>query len=266
MDFQANSEGTQWEREKAHFYCFFWKFLEGRLQWNCKSERVIRCKWHLEDWNANFRHCQNRNCFSGFMRWSDRWIIWEFGFSNLGRRKLEDCEGFFFFLKLKMGNIESVDGQSEMKHHIMPLKVPMPDPTELEEKFAIVLVSWWSRPFFSVMSGKTFGSCAGLWFPFETFVRAKINATRFDYWFDYTGCVIYYDPPICKRTDLCRSAPHSLHVAPPLSLPPSAVLLSPLKSEQLGFWLKWQTERSMVGQIQRGGGFDCTHLAARPSG
>lgn len=40
-----------------------------------------------------------------------------------------------------MGNIESVDGQSEMKHHILPLKVPMPDPTELEEKFAIVLVS-----------------------------------------------------------------------------------------------------------------------------
>lgn len=40
-----------------------------------------------------------------------------------------------------MGNIESVDGQSEMKHHIMPLKVPMPDPTELEEKFAVVLVS-----------------------------------------------------------------------------------------------------------------------------
>uniref|UniRef100_A0A8C6MGQ1 Formin-like 3 n=1 Tax=Nothobranchius furzeri TaxID=105023 RepID=A0A8C6MGQ1_NOTFU len=40
-----------------------------------------------------------------------------------------------------MGNIESVDGHSEMKHHIMPLKVPMPDPTELEEKFAIVLNS-----------------------------------------------------------------------------------------------------------------------------
>uniref|UniRef100_A0A668ST36 Formin-like protein 3 n=1 Tax=Oreochromis aureus TaxID=47969 RepID=A0A668ST36_OREAU len=40
-----------------------------------------------------------------------------------------------------MGNIESVDGQSEMKQHIMPLKVPMPDPTELEEKFAIVLNS-----------------------------------------------------------------------------------------------------------------------------
>lgn len=40
-----------------------------------------------------------------------------------------------------MGNIESVDGQSEMKHHSMPLKVAMPDPTELEEKFAIVLVS-----------------------------------------------------------------------------------------------------------------------------
>lgn len=47
-----------------------------------------------------------------------------------------------------MGNIESVDGQSEMKHHIMPLKVPMPDPTELEEKFAIVLVSFSSPTFF----------------------------------------------------------------------------------------------------------------------
>lgn len=44
-----------------------------------------------------------------------------------------------------MGNIESVDGQSEMKHHIMPLKVPMPDPTELEERFAIVLVSMRSK-------------------------------------------------------------------------------------------------------------------------
>ena len=41
-----------------------------------------------------------------------------------------------------MGNIESVDGHSEMKPHIMPLKVPMPDSTELEEKFAIVLVSY----------------------------------------------------------------------------------------------------------------------------
>lgn len=49
-----------------------------------------------------------------------------------------------------MGNIESVDGQSEMmKHHIMPLKVPMPDPTELEEKFAIVLVSFWINSLFS---------------------------------------------------------------------------------------------------------------------
>lgn len=53
-----------------------------------------------------------------------------------------------------MGNIESVDGQSEMKHHIMPLKVPMPDPTELEEKFAIVLVSFSSPTFFFVMASK----------------------------------------------------------------------------------------------------------------
>ncbi|KAK3547363.1 hypothetical protein QTP86_018862 [Hemibagrus guttatus] len=40
-----------------------------------------------------------------------------------------------------MGNLESVDGQCEMKHHIMPLKVPMPEPTELEERFALVLRS-----------------------------------------------------------------------------------------------------------------------------
>uniref|UniRef100_A0A8C9RD75 Formin-like 3 n=1 Tax=Scleropages formosus TaxID=113540 RepID=A0A8C9RD75_SCLFO len=40
-----------------------------------------------------------------------------------------------------MGNIESVDGHSDMKPHIMPLKVPMPDPTELEERFALVLNS-----------------------------------------------------------------------------------------------------------------------------
>nr|XP_057941681.1 formin-like protein 3 isoform X2 [Doryrhamphus excisus] len=40
-----------------------------------------------------------------------------------------------------MGNIESADGHTEMKHHVMPLKVPMPEPPELEEKFAIVLNS-----------------------------------------------------------------------------------------------------------------------------
>ncbi|KAJ8258252.1 hypothetical protein GJAV_G00194830 [Gymnothorax javanicus] len=40
-----------------------------------------------------------------------------------------------------MGNIESVDGPSEMKTHMMPLKVPMPDPIELEERFALVLNS-----------------------------------------------------------------------------------------------------------------------------
>ncbi|KAF5902056.1 formin-like protein 3 isoform X4, partial [Clarias magur] len=40
-----------------------------------------------------------------------------------------------------MGNLESVDGQSEMKHHIMPLKVPMPEAAELEERFALVLSS-----------------------------------------------------------------------------------------------------------------------------
>ncbi|KAJ8403983.1 hypothetical protein AAFF_G00343330 [Aldrovandia affinis] len=40
-----------------------------------------------------------------------------------------------------MGNVESIDDQTEMKPHIMPLKMPMPDPNELEERFALVLSS-----------------------------------------------------------------------------------------------------------------------------
>ncbi|KAM9785523.1 formin-like protein 3 [Neosynchiropus ocellatus] len=40
-----------------------------------------------------------------------------------------------------MGNIESADGQSDPKHPTTPLKVPMPDPPELEERFALVLNS-----------------------------------------------------------------------------------------------------------------------------
>ncbi|KAI1891105.1 hypothetical protein AGOR_G00160520 [Albula goreensis] len=39
-----------------------------------------------------------------------------------------------------MGNIESLDDQPEMRTN-MPLKVPMPDPKELEERFALVLSS-----------------------------------------------------------------------------------------------------------------------------
>ncbi|KAK1789257.1 hypothetical protein P4O66_014876 [Electrophorus voltai] len=40
-----------------------------------------------------------------------------------------------------MGNAVSVDQQSDMRGHNMPLKLPMPDPGELEERFAIVLNS-----------------------------------------------------------------------------------------------------------------------------
>ncbi|XP_053706520.1 formin-like protein 3 isoform X1 [Synchiropus splendidus] len=40
-----------------------------------------------------------------------------------------------------MGNIESADGRSDTRHHGVPLKVPMPEPAELEEKFADVLNS-----------------------------------------------------------------------------------------------------------------------------
>lgn len=61
---------------------------------------------------------------------------------DLSSLKLKGCDQRIQRNWRKMGNIESVDGQSEMKHHIMPLKVPMPDPNELEEKFAIVLVSF----------------------------------------------------------------------------------------------------------------------------
>lgn len=62
-----------------------------------------------------------------------------------------------------MGNIESVDGQSEMKHHIMPLKVPMPDPTELEEKFAIVLVSvFWGGATLFTYSKTSLKVCHGV--------------------------------------------------------------------------------------------------------
>lgn len=74
------------------------------------------------------------------------YFIFQLGLSSL--KAAEGLRGFppedtahIWGVQIKMGNIESVDGQSEMKHHIMPLKVPMPDPTELEEKFAIVLVS-----------------------------------------------------------------------------------------------------------------------------
>ncbi|XP_023687348.2 formin-like protein 3 isoform X2 [Paramormyrops kingsleyae] len=42
---------------------------------------------------------------------------------------------------LKMGNTESVDGQGDVKPHVMQLRVPMPDSGELEERFALVLSS-----------------------------------------------------------------------------------------------------------------------------
>lgn len=45
-----------------------------------------------------------------------------------------------------MGNAGSVDGQhTELRAHSVPLKLPMPEPGELEERFAVVLVSQ-SRP------------------------------------------------------------------------------------------------------------------------
>lgn len=41
-----------------------------------------------------------------------------------------------------MGNAGSVDSQqTEFRAHSVPLKLPMPEPGELEERFAVVLVS-----------------------------------------------------------------------------------------------------------------------------
>lgn len=41
-----------------------------------------------------------------------------------------------------MGNAGSMDSQqTDFKAHNVPLKLPMPEPGELEERFAIVLVS-----------------------------------------------------------------------------------------------------------------------------
>lgn len=40
-----------------------------------------------------------------------------------------------------MGNAGSMDQHPDFRGHNMPLKLPMPDPGELEERFASVLVS-----------------------------------------------------------------------------------------------------------------------------
>lgn len=41
-----------------------------------------------------------------------------------------------------MGNAGSMDQHPDFRGHNMPLKLPMPDPGELEERFASVLVSF----------------------------------------------------------------------------------------------------------------------------
>lgn len=46
-----------------------------------------------------------------------------------------------------MGNAGSMDSQqTDFRAHSVPLKLPMPEPGELEERFAIVLVSAWRWP------------------------------------------------------------------------------------------------------------------------
>lgn len=56
-----------------------------------------------------------------------------------------------------MGNAGSMEHHADLRGHSMPLKLPMPDPGELEERFAIVLVrkKWFASvfPLFAPCSG-----------------------------------------------------------------------------------------------------------------
>ena len=142
-----------------------------------------------------------------------------------------------------MGNIESVDGQSEMKHHIMPLKVPMPDPTELEEKFAIVLVSWWSNQkstnFINLVYNKL------IWLSNEK-VRINIpnNGVFVSLLFALVTikwmCLVHYELLIFLNEPTCAAVPPLILPAVPLLssslLSSPAVLLSPLKSDNSANW------------------------------
>lgn len=56
-----------------------------------------------------------------------------------------------------MGNAGSMDHHTDLRGHNMPLKLPMPDAGELEERFAIVLVR--KKSFASVFS--LFPPCSG---------------------------------------------------------------------------------------------------------
>lgn len=74
-----------------------------------------------------------------------------------------------------MGNAGSMDQQTDFRGHNMPLKLPMPEPGELEERFAIVLVcsqiiqsTFLSNPdkfphlFFAIPTLRWHDSCVGL--------------------------------------------------------------------------------------------------------
>lgn len=152
-------------------YCGFWRFFSSFWFFACLFWPVCSYKWHFGWAFGAVHHTVSSSPRCGgvnLLDWSVNGGVWSFSlsfFSNVHvsslkfqTRKYCVCFFVFFFssrentrktvdwswrgIKETMGNIESVDGQSEMmKHHIMPLKVPMPDPTELEEKFAIVLVS-----------------------------------------------------------------------------------------------------------------------------
>lgn len=147
MDWPVESDISLWERKLRFcgkfwivFFCFLslaWLTVNGTY-WD-SVRKLPRCQ-------SSFTREKSGLC--GESR-KESWGIWGKYLASLWiitnreiirRKKLRSLD-VSRWQEGKMGNVESVDGQSEMKHHIMPLKVPMPDPTELEEKFAIVLVS-----------------------------------------------------------------------------------------------------------------------------
>lgn len=162
-----------------------------------------------------------------------------------------------------MGNIESVDGQSEMmKHHIMPLKVPMPDPNELEEKFAIVLVSFASTFFpphpisFFIISPPIRKKSATLCFylNFRCVMLHGDNKKQINQKKKVTTALCFdgFSRPLDVMP--VHYSP-SQRIGPvPLSRPPHSLAAAPLQALSCGSFVCHKVRQLSVWPRQRGGG------------
>lgn len=63
-----------------------------------------------------------------------------------------------------MGNAGSMNQQTDPRGHHMPLKLPMPDPGELEERFALVLVRKNAFYFLAKMTAKSLKDVLNVYF------------------------------------------------------------------------------------------------------